>query len=78
MAENANKVKTAIARPPRILELYAGINGGNVKQITVAAVLRRRTNAATGHPPIAPMAHMFEQMDIAPVRVHGRFWSGSK
>jgi hypothetical protein len=29
-------------------------------------------------PPRAPMAHRFEQMDIAPVRVQGRFWSGSK
>jgi hypothetical protein len=25
-----------------------------------------------------PVAYMFEQMDIAPVRVQGRFWSGSK
>ena len=25
-----------------------------------------------------PVAYMFEQMDIAPVRAQGRFWSGSK
>jgi hypothetical protein len=28
--------------------------------------------------PPSSIAHMFEQTDIAPVRVQGRFWSGSK
>jgi hypothetical protein len=29
-------------------------------------------------PVITPSRYMFEQIDIAPVRVQDRFWSGSK
>jgi hypothetical protein len=38
MAESAKKVTIVIARPPRILQFYVGINVKTVKQITPCQV----------------------------------------
>jgi hypothetical protein len=55
----------------------------SVKKVQVSAEWgerrwRQRRSGATDVLLIVGEAHIFEQTDIAPVRVQGRFWSGSK